>query len=148
MALIIKHPTIICNLVTYLEENIFEGLFTVLLLLCSLSVFAFKLLPVEFMWVLVFFFLFFLINPSEDAKSIFCLLASDDPGLLRFELVHCLHLCKSSVNWILLYVPESDYKCKMAWPELYVPLLWGCIPPSLFHHSSGWVFSEWEENNQ
>lgn len=74
-------------------------------------------------------FFHFFINPLEPAESLFCLLASDDPGLLRFELVHCLHLFKSSVNGILLYVPGSDYKCKMAWPELFVPLLWGRIPP-------------------
>lgn len=80
-------------------------------------------------WKSQYFFFHFFINPSEAAESLFCLLASDDPGLLRFELVHCLHLFKSSVNGILLYVPGSDYKCKMTWPELFVPLLWGRIPP-------------------
>lgn len=77
----------------------------------------------------IFYFFYFFINPLEAAESLFSLLASDDPEQLRFELVHCLHLFKSSVNGILLYVPGSEYKCKMAWPELFAPLLWGRIPP-------------------
>lgn len=55
------------------------------------------------------------------------------------SVVHvvCLHLSKSGVNWILLYVPDSDYKCKVACTELYVPLLWGSNPLSLFHQGLG-----------
>lgn len=45
----------------------------------------------------------------------------------------CLHLSKSSVNWILLYVSDSGCKCKVACTELYVLLLWG--PPALPHCS-------------
>lgn len=58
----------------------------------------------------------------------------------------CLHLSKSGVNWILLYVPGSDYKCKVACTELYTALLWG-PPPSLFPSRPGmralWAGGVW-----
>lgn len=58
------------------------------------------------------------------------LMTPDDWDLNRCAV--CLHLSKSGVNWILSYVPDSGYKCKVACIELYIPLLRG---PALPHCS-------------
>lgn len=60
----------------------------------------------------------------------------------------CLHLSKSGVNWILLYVLNSDYKCKVACTELYIPLLWGPTLPHCSIKAQDDGSASWEENNQ